>query len=210
METLLLSDILRWLSNNHSWIQAISLVCGITYMTLQIFQHKWMWYFSIAASVAAIIVTSTNLNGDTWAPLWAQVALNVYLVVIAIIGIIRWRQLEGESGGKLHIVKLPRKRLLTCLAIIVLGAPLLAWLLSKTSDPSPLIDGTSLVISLVAAYLLSQSHIEQYLFWIVANSLIVTVYVSQSKWLMAVMYTIYIVTCITGYFNWKKNGVIVE
>ena len=89
METILLSDLVRWFSDNHSWIQAISLICGVTYMTLQIFQHKLMWYFSIAASVAAIIVTSTNLNGDIWAPLWAQVALNVYLVAIAIIGIIR-------------------------------------------------------------------------------------------------------------------------
>lgn len=210
METILLSDLVRWFSDNHSWIQAISLICGVTYMTLQIFQHKLMWYFSIAASVAAIIVTSTNLNGDIWAPLWAQVALNVYLVAIAIIGIIRWRQLEGESGGKLHIVRLPRKRLFACLAIIALGTPLLAWVLGKTSDPSPLIDGASLVISLVAAYLLSQSHIEQYLFWIVANTLIVIVYVSQSKWLMAVMYTIYIGTCIAGFINWKKNGVIVE
>ena len=62
----------------------------------------------------------------------------------------------------------------------------------------------------MAAWLLSQSHIEQYLFWIVANILIITVYASQAKWLMAVMYTFYIVFCIIGYINWKKNGVVVE
>ena len=210
METVLLSDFVRWLGDNHSWIQAISLICGVTYMVLQIFQHKWMWYFSIAASTAACIIASTNLDGGAWAPLWAQVALNVYLIVIAIIGIIHWRKLESESGGKLHIVRLPRARLITCLAIIVLGTPLLAWVLGKTSDPSPLLDGASLVISLVAAYLLSQSHVEQYLFWIVANTLIIIVYATQAKWLMAVMYTCYNVACIMGYINWKKNGVIVE
>lgn len=210
METLLNSDIVRWFSDNHSWIQAVSLVCGVTYMVLQIFQHKLMWYFSIAAAAAAIIVSSTNFDEGGWAPLWAQVGLNIYLIVIAIIGIIRWKQLECESGGKLHIVRLSRKRLFSCLAIIVVGAPLLAWVLGKTSDPSPLIDGASLVISLVAAYLLSQSHVEQYLFWIVANTLIIIVYASQAKWLMAIMYTCYNVACITGFFNWKKNGVIVE
>lgn len=210
METTSLTDTALWLSENHSWIQAISLVCGVTYMILQIFQNKLMWYFSIAASTAAIIITTTNFENGVWAPLWAQVALNVYLIVIANIGIIRWKKLEGESGGKLHIVRLPRKRLITCLAIIAIGAPILAWVLSKTHDPAPMIDGASLVISLVAAYLLSQSHVEQYLFWILANTLIVTVYATQGIWLMAVMYTLYNVACITGYINWKKNGVIVE
>ena len=97
METVLLSDFVRWLGDNHSWIQAISLICGVTYMVLQIFQHKWMWYFSIAASTAACIIASTNLDGGAWAPLWAQVALNVYLIVIAIIGIIHWRKLEKRK-----------------------------------------------------------------------------------------------------------------
>ena len=62
----------------------------------------------------------------------------------------------------------------------------------------------------MAAWLLSQSHIEQYLFWIAANCLIVAVYATQSKWLMAAMYSFYIVTCIIGFINWKKNGVVVE
>ena len=210
METILLSDIVRWLGGNHFWIQAVSLLCGVTYMVLQIFQHRFMWYFSIAASTAAVIVSSTNLDGDSWAPLWAQVALNVYLIAIAVIGIIRWRQLEGESGGKIHIVRLPKKRLAVCLVIIAAGTPLLAWVLGKTSDPSPWLDGTSLVVSLVAAYLLSQSHVEQYLFWIIANTLIVIVFATQAKWLMAVMYTCYNAACIAGFINWKKNGVIVE
>ena len=210
METILISDIVRWLGDNHFWIQAVSMTCGVTYMVLQIFQHKLMWYFSIAASTAAVVVSSTNLDNGSWAPLWAQVALNAYLIAIAVIGIFRWRQLEGESGGKIHIVRLPRTRLLVSLAVIVFGTPLLAWVLGKTSDPSPVLDGASLVVSLVAAYLLSQSHVEQYLFWIVANTLIVIVFATQAKWLMAVMYTCYNVACITGFINWKKNGVIVE
>ena len=205
-----MKDVLLWLSANHSWIQIISFVCGMTYMILQIFQHKWMWYFSIMVSATALIISVSNHDGGVWAPLWAQVALNIYLICIAIVGIIRWRKLEGESGGKIHVVPLRRKRLILALAIVALGTPLLAFILGKTSDPSPLIDGASLVLSLVAAWLLSQSHIQQYLFWIAANILIITVYAGQSKWLMAAMYAGYIVTCIIGYINWKKNGVLVE
>jgi nicotinamide mononucleotide transporter len=192
------------------WIQALSLICGVTYMTLQIFQHKWMWYFSIATSTTALIVASTNQEGGQWAPLWAQVILNIYLIVIAIMGIIRWRKLDGESGGQLHVVPLKRKRLLIVLAIIAVGAPLVSFILSKTSDPAPILDGTSLVLSFVAAWLLSRSHIEQYPLWVIANILIISVYATQSKWLMAIMYTYYIVTCVIGYINWKKNGVLVE
>ncbi|MBO6169166.1 MAG: nicotinamide mononucleotide transporter [Bacteroidales bacterium] len=205
-----MENIVTWLSANSSWIQAISLFCGVTYMTLQIFQHKWMWYFSIATSTTALIVASTNHEGAQWAPLWAQVILNIYLIVIAILGIIRWRKLDGEAGGQLHVVPLKRKRLLIVLAIIAVGAPLVSFILSKTSDPAPVLDGTSLVLSFVAAWLLSRSHIEQYPLWVIANILIISVYATQSKWLMAVMYSYYIVTCVIGFINWKKNGVIVE
>ena len=211
MNILFFEEALQWLSSNSSWIQIISLVCGVTYMILQIFQHKWMWYFSIMVSSTALLISVSNHESGVWAPLWAQVALNIYLIVIAVIGIFKWRKLEGESGGKLHIVPLTRKRLLIVAAILAVGIPLLSIVLGRfTSDPAPWIDGPSLVLSLVAAWLLSQSHIEQYLFWIVANILIITVYASQAKWLMAVMYTFYIVFCIIGYINWKKNGVVVE
>ena len=120
------------------------------------------------------------------------------------------RLLDKESGGKIHVVPLGAKRLVVVCCIVAAGTPLLSWALSHTSDPAPLLDGASLVLSLVAAWLLSQSHIEQYLFWIAANGLIVAVYATQAKWLMAAMYSFYIVTCIIGFINWKKNGVVVE
>ncbi len=193
MNILFFEEALQWLSSNSSWIQIISLVCGVTYMILQIFQHKWMWYFSIMVSSTALLISVSNHEGGAWAPLWAQVALNIYLIAIAVIGIFKWRKLEGESGGKLHIVPLTRKRLLIVAAILAVGIPLLSIVLGRfTSDPAPWIDGPSLVL------------------WIVANILIITVYASQAKWLMAVMYTFYIVFCIIGYINWKKNGVVVE
>lgn len=210
METVLVAQVVEWLAANNSWIQIISLICGITYMTLQIFQKRLMWYFSIAASTAAIIISVTNLDNGAWAPLWAQVILNVYLITMAIVGIFRWRTLESESGGQMHIVPLSNRRKIFILVALAIGVPLVTWVLKLTSDPAPVLDGTSLVFSLIAAYLLSQSHIEQYLFWLVANCLIVAVFATQAKWFMVAMYSIYNVTCILGYINWKKHGVIVE
>lgn len=211
METILTAPILQWFAENNFWIQIISMVCGVTYMLLQIFQHKWMWYFSIATSTAAVIVASTNLETGEWAPLWAQVALNVYLICVAIAGIINWRKLDGESGGKLHVVPFKRRSLIIALVNIAVLTPVLTWVLkSFTSDPSPLLDAASLVFSIVAAWMLARSHKEQYLFWIAANLLIIAVYAGQSKWFMVAMYSFYIVTCILGYINWSKNGVVVE
>lgn len=207
---LFLKDVVHWLGANNFWIQIISMACGVTYMLLQISQHKWMWYFSIATSTAAFIVASTNHDGAEWAPLWAQVVLNVYLIGVAIAGIINWRKLEGESSGKIHVVPFKKRSLIIALVVFAVQTPLLAWLLSLTSDPSPVLDAASLILSFIAAWMLARSHKEQYLFWIVANVLIISVYAGQSKWFMVGMYSFYIVTCVIGYFNWKKNGVIIE
>lgn len=210
MITVLISPILDWFAANHSWLQVLPMVFGITYMTLQIFQHKWMWYLSILTSTAALSIAMTNMKDGAWAPLWAQVVLNVYLICVAIAGIINWKKLEGESSGKIHVVPFKKRSLIIALIVFAIQTPLLAWILSLTSDPAPVLDAASLILSFIAAWMLARSHKEQYLFWIVANVLIIAVYAGQSQWFMVGMYSFYIVTCVTGYINWSKNGVIVE
>ena len=106
MSTLFFEDIVHWVNSNNTWIQIVSLTAGVIYILMQIFQHKWMWYFCIATALTALAIAVTNQNGSDWAPLWAQVGLNLYLLVISFIGIGRWRQLESESKGQIHIVKI--------------------------------------------------------------------------------------------------------
>ena len=55
-----MQDILLWLDSVSPWIQILSLVSGIVYMVLQIFQHKWMWYVNLVTAGAALLVALAN------------------------------------------------------------------------------------------------------------------------------------------------------
>lgn len=205
-----MQDILLWLDSVSPWIQILSLVSGIVYMVLQIFQHKWMWYVNLVTAGAALLVALANRSDGAWAPLWAQVFMNAYFIVTAIIGIFRWKRLRAASDGKMHIVKVTRKEFFRALAFFLVAAPALSLILHFTNDPAPIPDGVSLIISVIAAWFLMKSHIQHYYLWMAADSIIIVLYATQGAWWMVVLYCCYVTSCIIGLNHWRKNSVIVD
>lgn len=206
METIVL-----WLSAHSAWMQILSLVTGVTYIIMQIFQYKWMWHFNLIT--AAIILINAVVNHDatgTWAPLWAQVLFNTYLIIMAVIGIVNWKKLAAQSDGKIHILKLSRKIIWIAAGIMLIGAPVICLLLSLTNDPKPVADGIAMTISIVAAWFLTRSHLEQWHLWIIADIFVIVVYASQAMWGLVALYVFYIISCCIGIYNWRKKGVWIE
>lgn len=204
-----MENLLSALNEAGSWLQMISLLAGIVYIVMQIFQHRLMWYFNLVTAGAALLVAISNTNKGEWAPIWAQTLLNVYFIVMSIIGIARWKKLSEQTGG-IHIVRLGRKKAIVTAAIIIVGAPLACFLFSLTSDPAPVLDGVSFVLSLLAAWYLACSHLEQWFLWMAANTMVVSVYASQEKWGMMALYCCYLISCVIGFFHWRRTGVRVE
>lgn len=202
--------IINWLGQASPWIQTISLVFGVIYMVMQILQHRLMWYADIITAGAALIVASCNFRDGAWSPLWAQVSINVYFIIMAGIGIFTWKKLSDESGEKMHIVRLTPKRIAEAVAVILIGAPLICFLLSKTNDPSPILDGVSLALCIVASWYLTCSHLETWYFWIAADIASLILYAGQDAWGMVALYACYTASSFIGIYHWKKNGVYVE
>lgn len=190
-------------------VQIISLVSGIVYMVMQIFQHRWMWYMNLVTCITALAVTLFNSESGVWAPLWAQVLLNAYFIAMSFVGIFTWKGLEEKSGDKLHIVPLGRKKAVLTIAAGVIGTPLLCLLLSLTNDPEPVADGISFALSILAAWYLACSHIENWHLWIAADAAVVYVFASQADWWMAALYVCYIISALIGLGYWRRNGIAV-
>ena len=203
----LLSSISGW----SNWIQALSLVSGIVYMVMQIFQHKWMWYFGLVTAGAALVVALTNVGeGGVWAPLWAQVLLNGYFFIMDFVGIVSWKKIALKSNGQLHIVRLPRKHVLLYGIALFLGVPALCVLFSLTNDPSPVVEGLSFGLSILAQIFLTKSHLEQWYLWIVADIVAIIIYATQGAWFMVGLYWCYTANAFVGIWYWRNHGKYVE
>lgn len=188
-------------------IQIFTLVTGVIYMIMQIFQHRLMWYVDLLTLAGALSMALLYKVDGQWAPLWAQVAMNSYFVVMAVIGIFRWRAIKNVAAAhKITIVKMSRKIQLIAFAIIILATPLIWKLLSLTNDPHPALDAISFSFSLIAAWWLTRSHIEEWLAWIIADIFVVLMYAMGGYWWMMTLYLAYIVSSIIGYRYWKKHG----
>lgn len=187
------------------YIEIFSLVTGVIFIIMQIVQHKWMWYMQLATAISAIIVASFN-------HLWGSAALNLFFTVMAFLGIYRWKKMEERSEpDRIHIARLSRKALPISFSIIFFGGSLMYFILTRpgVSDPYPFLDSITFVLSMVGSYWLTRSYIWQWLVWFIADSFGTVLYFSQGLNGMGILYSVYILSCIVGYINWKKNGVYV-
>lgn len=189
------------------YIEIFTLATGLVYMVMQIFQHRLMWYVDLLTITGALVIALTFHQDGVWAPLWAQVILNSYFFVMAVIGIFRWRVIKNVAAAhKIHIVKMTRKISFIALAGILALTPLIWTALSRTNDPYPGLDALSFSFSLVAAWWLTRSHIEEWIAWIIADAFIVAIYAMGGRWGMMTLYIAYMVSSVIGYIYWKRNG----
>lgn len=187
-----------------SILETAALVSGLVYMVLQVLQHKWMWYFNLATSGASLVVTLMS-------SLWASAALNAYFIVMSVIGIFSWRKLAEQDGGKdrLRLVRLtPKTVVISILAAVVLCVGVWQVLL-VTKDASPLLDAAVLVLSALATWWLTRPYKEQWLIWIVADTIALAMYVSQGLWGMAALFFFYVISSVIGLIHWHKKGTYV-
>ncbi len=185
-------------------LEIFSLVTGVVFIIMQIFQHKWMWYFQIATSTAAMIVA---IDGR----IWAFALLNLYFIAMAVLGIFRWREAEQKVGkGSIHIARFSRKAIPVSASVVFIGGPAVYFILAGTNDPAPFLDAATLVLSLVGSYWLTRSYLAQWFVWFVADSFAVILNFSQGKVGIGILYSVYIISTVIGYINWRKNGEYVQ
>lgn len=185
-------------------IEVFTLITGLVYMVMQSLQHKWMWYANIFTSGGALTVACIT-------HIWASAAINAYFLVMDIVGIVTWKKLEEKSGSSdLHVVPMT-KGIATAgaLVAIILGAAI-SWILARTNDPNPVADGIAFSLSVVGAWWLTRSHMEEWYVWMAADLINIWLFVSQGLWGMAALYGCYLVNAVFGITYWSRKGKKVE
>lgn len=191
-------------------------VTGVLFLILEIRQNNWMWLFQLLSSAAAMVSFLTE-------HLYASSALNLYYVVMAFVGFVQWRkdELRGsvvpsaeklsspsdeQDGGGIHLRRLPEKVVWTSLGVLVCGTVALFFLLRMLGDPMSVTDAGVTVLSGVATWWLAKSYPEQWVLWIVADALSAILCLKQGMEEMGILYIIYTLSAIYGYYHWKKSG----
>lgn len=181
-------------------IEVVALVTGLIYLFLEIIQSNWMWVVGILTGIPVSISFGMQ-------HIWASMALNIYYVIMSVVGIIMWMKAsEQTSEGAYHLARLPRKVLVISTVAAVLGIPALILLLRLTGGQETALDAVAFVLSVIGTWWLAKSYLEQWLVWIIADVISTALCVSMGSWWLAALYAAYAGWAVFGYFLWKKKG----
>jgi len=181
-------------------IEIFALVTGVVYLVLEILQKNSMWVVGILTSTACAFEFAIT-------HVWASMGLNLYYVVVSVMGFIQWRKASEAVGeGEIHLARLPRAVAIWSAVLFVLGSLVLMQVLRAAGDPAPRLDAVAVTLSVIATWWLAQSYLQQWLLWIVADILTTTLCLSTGQYWMAALYIAYIASAVYGYFHWKRKG----
>ena len=185
-------------------IEIFAMVTGVTYIVLEILQKNAMWVVGILTGASCAYSFAVQHS-------WGMTALNVYYVVMSVVGIIQWRKDGAKAGeGVIHLEKLPRKTALWSAVAFVAGSLALTALFRVLGDGISELDATATVLSVIGTWWLTRSYLEQWMLWIVADALTTLLCILSGQYWMALLYFAYILSAVYGYFHWKKRGVVVD
>jgi nicotinamide mononucleotide transporter len=161
-------------------------------------ENIWNWPIGLANNIFYLVVF--------WrAGLYADSGLQIFYFAIGVYGWWMWAW-GGLGHRELPATNIPAAQSMLMLVVTFLSAALLYFGLRRyTNSTVPLGDAVTTAMSLVAQYMLGRKWLENWLVWIAADVIYVGLYGYKHLYLTALLYAIFIATCIAGYRTWKKG-----
>ena len=174
-------------------------VLSIIYLYLSVKQKAGLWIFGFLCSALYTVVFFES-------KFYADMTLQVYYMGVSIFGWISWR-----AGKTQPETVLPVKRTTFKSALVITTIALILFfvyrfiLLNYPDSPLPNADSLTTALSIVATWMLARKMIEHWLLWIFIDALSAGLYFYKGLYPTAVLFVVYTVMAIVGYYQWKKD-----
>jgi nicotinamide mononucleotide transporter len=217
--------LVNWITNNY--IEIFGAVTGILYVFLEIRQTIWLWPVGIITSAVYIWVFFTG-------KLYADMSLQVYYLVISIMGWYWWVQGSGlraqgsgnreageveenfeekEKGGtagelkeELQVTRLRmRTGIILSVVFVLLYAAMWLVLTRLTDSPVPVRDSFITSLSIIATWMLARKIYEHWYLWIVVNSTAAVLFLTRGLYPTVILYVVYGIMSFAGLIAWRKT-----
>lgn len=192
----ILNNINDGFSQMQTW-ELIAVVLAIAYLLLIMRENSLGW-------ICAFISTAIYIALFWKVSLLMESALNVYYMGMAIYGWMQWR--KNNQQQSIAIVKWPLKNHALALLAIFFATLISGYLLSSNTQAAwPYLDSLTTWASVFTTYMVAKKVLENWLYWIVIDSIALYLYIDRELYLTALLFIAYLVICVFGYLNWKKS-----
>jgi nicotinamide mononucleotide transporter len=190
-----------WLWQNI--IELTGALLGLLYIFFSIRQHILTWPTGLLTSLLYTYVFFKS-------GFYADMGLQVYYVAISIYGWYYWlqggKQNTADSGNQVPVKRTSGKVLIISLiATVLIYVLILIILLNFTDSTVPYMDSLTTALSITATWMLAKKYIGHWLIWIFVDLFSAGLYIYKELWPTVVLFLIYTVMAVYGYFEWKKD-----
>lgn len=189
----------NWIYENIAFfIEIIAVVFGLTYVLLAARNNIWCWFFGVVGSLISIILFFHFFN------LVAESMLYLYYVGTGIYGWLNWSKMQEKK--EFIIVTKPLKIHLLLVSFGLISTYVLSLFIQELFAEAsyPLLDSFTTVFSIITTILVVKKWMENWLYWIVINTVTVYLYFSKGINYYGLLTIFYVAMSIYGYFNWRK------
>ena len=179
-------------------LETLAVALGVAYLVLAMRENSLCWYCAFFSTALYVWIF-----GDV--SLYMESALNVYYMGMAIYGWFQWQR-GGINHEGLEIIRWTAKQHGLAISAIVLAALVSGYLLSIGTDARlPYLDSLTTWGSILTTVMVARKVLENWLYWIVINSISIYLYLDRGLEQTASMFMLYLVLAILGYYAWRKK-----
>jgi nicotinamide mononucleotide transporter len=181
-------------------LEIAAVILAVLYLLLAVKENILCW-------AAAFFSTLLFLFLFWDAKLYMESALQLYYLAMAIYG---WRQWRGSDNSAetaaLVISRWTPAQHLRALGLIALLTLASGYALSTFSDAQrPFLDSLTTWGGVVATFMVAKKILENWLYWLVIDSLSVALYLDRELYATAMLFVVYLVIIAFGWSAWLKT-----
>ncbi len=180
-------------------LEILGFTVGMVYLWYEYHANSKLW-------VASVIMPLISLWIFFNKGLYADFAINIYYLVIAVYGYLAWTfNFKKKEKRTLPISRMPLWAWGAASAAFVALWGLIAWILLEFTDSTvPYLDSFTTALSIVAMWMLARKYAEQWFVWILVDAVYVFLYAYKGIYLYALRYLFYVIIAFLGYRKWLK------
>ncbi|MDX2427748.1 MAG: nicotinamide riboside transporter PnuC [Xanthomonadales bacterium] len=193
-----------------SLMEVTAVVFAMAYLLLAVRENVLCWLFAfLSTAIYTVLFWDVSLLMES--------ALNVYYMAMAVYGWYQWTR--GGSNGDdqphaLTVRSMSAKQHVIVIAAIASLTVVSGYLLSEhTTAAWPYVDSFTTWASVITTYLVTRKLLQNWLYWIVIDTVSVPLYIDRGLNLTALLFVAYVVIAVVGYFKWRdhlrNNGQVV-
>jgi len=194
-----LNSILSAFSLMSSW-EILASLLGVAYIIFLAKESLWAWVFGFFSTlIYTIIFWEGALVSSSF--------LNFYYMIMAFYGFYSWN--KGESEDRLKISNRNMSYHIKAILAGIVFTLVIGYLSSTYTDAKfAYMDSFIMVFSIISTWMVTQKVLENWLYWIVIDSVAIVLYWNNGYLATVILFTLYIILGLFGYIKWKKEFIL--